>query len=231
MPVTFTVDSYRGQTFRGSVDAVRLNAQNQNSVVTYPVWIVVPNEDLRLRPSMTANLQIVVDTASGVLRVPNEALRFRPTSAIYGWLNAAPPPGAAAGVRLAQATESPVPAAGKVQQTEGAKIDDLFAQAPRRTTAGQIWVYDEAAADPTKMLRPIAVSTGLADVQFTEIMSGDVAPGLDVITGVTPPQSAFKSTGGGIFQQPQRGFNGMTPAGPAPLPTLNQPRGAPRGRG
>ncbi len=233
MSVSFTVDSYRGQTFRGLVDAVRLNAQNQNSVVTYPVWIQVPNADLKLRPSMTANLQILVDTAADVVRVPNDALRFRPNSGIYAWLHATPDPDQSRGSRQA-ASDSPaaLPAAAtaKVGQSEGAKIDDLFAQAPRRTATGQVWVYDEANADPTKVLRQIPVRTGLSDAQFTEIVSGDVPPGLEVVTGVTPPESAFRPSVGGIFQQPQRGFGGMTPAGPAPLPTLNR-GGPPRGRG
>ena len=56
MPVEFTVDSYGGDIFHGSVETVTLNAQTQNNVVTYPVWIDVPNPDIKLRPSMTANV-------------------------------------------------------------------------------------------------------------------------------------------------------------------------------
>ena len=111
MSVSFTVDSYRGQTFRGLVDAVRLNAQNQNSVVTYPVWIQVPNADLKLRPSMTANLQILVDTAADVVRVPNDALRFRPNSGIYAWLHADAGSGRARGSRQASGGPRPTAAA------------------------------------------------------------------------------------------------------------------------
>ena len=91
MTVSFTVDSYQGQTFYGTVDAVRLNASTANNVVTYPVWINVQNPDYRLRPSMTANLRIIVDQANNVLKVPNQALRFRPTSDIYTWLGMTPP--------------------------------------------------------------------------------------------------------------------------------------------
>ncbi|MEO8069957.1 MAG: efflux RND transporter periplasmic adaptor subunit, partial [Acidobacteriota bacterium] len=80
MPVTFTVDSYKGQTFNGTVETVRLNAQNTNNVVTYPVWINAPNPDLKLRPSMTASLRIIVSEVDNVIRVPNQATRFRPTT-------------------------------------------------------------------------------------------------------------------------------------------------------
>jgi HlyD family secretion protein len=94
MPVSFTVDSYGTRQFTGNVDAVRLNATTNNNVVTYPVWITVRNNDLKLRPGMTATVRIVVDRADNVLRVPNQALRFRPTTDIYTWLGMpAPAPG------------------------------------------------------------------------------------------------------------------------------------------
>lgn len=91
MEVRFEVEAYRGQNFTGYVDAVRLNAQVANNVVTYPVWIRVPNPDLRLRPSMTANLRIVISTADDVIRVPASATRFRPTADIYRGLGLEPP--------------------------------------------------------------------------------------------------------------------------------------------
>jgi len=91
MPVTFTVDSYQGQTFFGTVNAVRLNATNNQNVVTYPVWIDAPNPDLKLRPSMTANVRIIIQTASNAIRIPNQALRFRPNTEIYTALGLTPP--------------------------------------------------------------------------------------------------------------------------------------------
>jgi HlyD family secretion protein len=102
MNVNFTVDSYPNQTFLGTVNAVRLNATTTNNVVTYPVWIDVPNPDLKLRPSMTAQVKIVVQTVSNVIRVPNQGLRFRPTADIYAALGlTAPAPGQGRGNRNA----------------------------------------------------------------------------------------------------------------------------------
>jgi HlyD family secretion protein len=77
-PVTFTVNAYPNRTFSGSVRMVRLGAQTVQNVVTYTGVIGVGNADQALLPGMTANLQIVTDEESGVLRVPNAALRFRP---------------------------------------------------------------------------------------------------------------------------------------------------------
>ena len=61
----------------GTVNAVRLNATTQNNVVTYPVWIDVPNPDLKLRPSMTAQVKIIISTGENVVRVPNQALALQ----------------------------------------------------------------------------------------------------------------------------------------------------------
>jgi HlyD family secretion protein len=91
MEVRFTVEAYGQRNFTGYVDAVRLNATVNNNVVTYPVWISVPNPDLQLRPSMTASLRIILSTAEDVIKVPNSATRFRPNAEIYKALGLEPP--------------------------------------------------------------------------------------------------------------------------------------------
>jgi HlyD family secretion protein len=91
MAVNFTVDTYPNTTFTGTVEQVRLNATTQSNVVTYPVWINVRNPDLRLRPYLTANVDIIVRTAENVIRVPNQATRFRPTADMYTALGLTPP--------------------------------------------------------------------------------------------------------------------------------------------
>ncbi|HUF47111.1 MAG TPA: hypothetical protein VMM93_04785, partial [Vicinamibacterales bacterium] len=63
----------------------------QNNVVTYPVWINVRNPELKLRPSLTANLDIIISRVTDVVRVPNTALRFRPTNDMYAALGLTPP--------------------------------------------------------------------------------------------------------------------------------------------
>lgn len=77
-PVRFTVDAYPKELFRGTVSQVRLNATMTQNVVTYTVVVATDNDDLRLLPYLTANLQFQVDKRVGVLRVPNSALRWRP---------------------------------------------------------------------------------------------------------------------------------------------------------
>jgi HlyD family secretion protein len=78
---TFTVDSFPGRTFRGTVGQVRKAALVVQNVVTYTAVIATSNPNLELFPGMTANVRIVVDSREGALKVPNAALRFRPPGA------------------------------------------------------------------------------------------------------------------------------------------------------
>ena len=81
--VTFRVDAYPNETFHGTVNQVRLNPTTVQNVVTYSTIIDVPNPDYKLKPGMTANLNVEIARRSNVLRVPNAALRFRPTKDIF----------------------------------------------------------------------------------------------------------------------------------------------------
>ena len=82
--VTFTVDAYPDDTFKGTVKQVRLEATTTNNVVTYEVVISAPNADLKLKPGLTANVTIYTQERSGVLAVANKALRFTPTKETVG---------------------------------------------------------------------------------------------------------------------------------------------------
>lgn len=89
-PVEFTVEAYPGQNFSGEIAQVRFAPVTNQNVVTYMVIVGVRNEDLKLRPGMTANASIVTSRKSGVLRVPNGALRFRPPENAIVLSNAVP---------------------------------------------------------------------------------------------------------------------------------------------
>ena len=77
--VTFRVDAYPADDFIGTVAQVRLQPIVQQNVVTYATVIDVPNPELKLKPGMTANVNVEIARRTDVLRVPNAALRFRPT--------------------------------------------------------------------------------------------------------------------------------------------------------
>lgn len=75
---TFTVDAYPGEQFNGVVNQVRNAPISVQNVVTYDVVVGVNNQDLRLKPGMTANVTITVAQKDAILKVPNTALRFVP---------------------------------------------------------------------------------------------------------------------------------------------------------
>lgn len=76
--VTFTVDAYPNDTFHGEVTQVRQEATVESNVVTYEVVISAPNNDLKLKPGLTANVTIFTLEKNNVLTVSNKALRFTP---------------------------------------------------------------------------------------------------------------------------------------------------------
>lgn len=82
--VTFTIDAYPDDTFKGEVKQVRQEATTTNNVVTYEVVISAPNADLKLKPGLTANVTIYTAERKGVLSVPSKALRFTPQKETVG---------------------------------------------------------------------------------------------------------------------------------------------------
>ena len=80
--VTFTVDAFPDDTFQGSVKQVRQQATTESNVVTYEVVISAPNNSLKLKPGLTANVTIFTLEKNSVLAVPAKALHFTPNAAL-----------------------------------------------------------------------------------------------------------------------------------------------------
>ncbi len=76
--VSFTVDAFPEDTFRGKVTQVRLQPTTTSNVVTYEVVVNAPNPDYKLKPGLTANITITTEEKDEILMVPSKALRFRP---------------------------------------------------------------------------------------------------------------------------------------------------------
>ena len=79
--VSFTVDAFPDDHFEGQVTQVRQQATTESNVVTYEVVISAPNNDLKLKPGLTANVTIFTMEKNDVMSVPSKALRFIPTEA------------------------------------------------------------------------------------------------------------------------------------------------------
>jgi HlyD family secretion protein len=90
--VSFRVDAYPTDRFVGNVAQVRLQPTVVQNVVVYSTVISVPNAQLKLKPGMTANVEIEIARRNNVLRVPTAAVRFRPTELMFQVLNQPMPP-------------------------------------------------------------------------------------------------------------------------------------------
>ena len=78
--VTYTLDGYADSLFTGKVTQVRLASTTTSNVVTYSVIVDVKNEDLKLKPGMTANVSIITNKRENVLCIPNMAMKFTPST-------------------------------------------------------------------------------------------------------------------------------------------------------
>ncbi len=76
---TFTVPAFPDKEFRASVTQIRNEPKIEQNVVTYNVVLDVSNEELLLRPGMTANVRILISEVRDALIIPDQALRFSPT--------------------------------------------------------------------------------------------------------------------------------------------------------
>jgi HlyD family secretion protein len=174
--VEFSVDAYPDRIFNGRVSQVRIAPIVVQNVVTYDVVVRVDNPDLKLKPGMTANVSVVVASREGVLRIPNAALRFKPTEKD--------------GVKP---TVTPVGKSGSAQPLQPGKGDvpPVAARAKegvRPVVQRAVWVLEENKP------KRVAVTLGISDGKFTELTSGELTQGQEVIVeSLTKPP---KSNGG-----------------------------------
>jgi HlyD family secretion protein len=97
MAATFTVDAFPGLRFKGRIAQIRNAAQTLQNVVTYNAVIDVANDELKLRPGMTANVTIMYAEKDDALAVTNQALRFRAPPELAGTASAGPGSGSGRG--------------------------------------------------------------------------------------------------------------------------------------
>ncbi len=153
---TFTVDAYPGRKYSARVTRVAYGSTTKNNVVSYSTVLKVKNDDLSLRPGMTATAEIATVTRDNALLVPNAALRFTLATPA-----GAPPSGGLLDSLL------PHPPADKSSQSAATKS---------KGSSQQVW----ALVDGKPLAIPVTV--GVTDGRFTEITGGDLKEGMQVIT-------------------------------------------------
>jgi HlyD family secretion protein len=171
-PVTFKVDAFPKDTFRGVVNQVRMNATMVQSVVTYDTIIEFANPDLKLFPGMTAYVTIPVNTVQNVVKVPNTALRYKPPMTPEQILEIYKQYGIEGGERGA------ADGAGAAAAPQAASGNPAAARAPKADSA-VVW---KLHSDNT--LEPVKISIGITDHAYTEmraVLKGELKPGDDVV--------------------------------------------------
>jgi HlyD family secretion protein len=150
--VAFRVDAFPTEEFGGAVSQIRLQPSVVQNVVTYATVIDVPNEALKLKPGMTANVSIQIARRADVLRVPTLALRFRPTTDTFAALGQEPPQeGAGHGTRPRGTSGDPLPAA-ETQREPQAQQPSAAGEPGRRPRATER-LQGPASQEPERALQ------------------------------------------------------------------------------
>lgn len=151
----FTVDAYPNRTFPATITLVRYGAQTVDGVVTYETVLNVDNSDLLLRPGMTATADIIINKIEDATLIPNAALRFKP-----------PEKEEAAGSSRRGFMKLFPRRPHRAKQRTGSPAD---------INHQVVWTQRNG------QLVSIAVIIGESDGTMTEIKSGDIAPGLELV--------------------------------------------------
>jgi HlyD family secretion protein len=153
---SFTVSAWPGRDFPAIIQRIGLGSTTTDNVVTYKTVLTVSNDDLALRPGMTATARIITARRENALLVPNAALRFSPPVT-----SAAAPSGSVLTRVLPRPPRPSRPKQAQTVQEPGA--------------AKEVWVLRGGA--------PVAVTvqTGVSNGRQTEITGGELTTGMAVI--------------------------------------------------
>jgi HlyD family secretion protein len=162
-PATFTVGAYPNRRYPATVTRVAFGSTTTDNVVTYTTYLDVNNQDLSLRPGMTAVSTIRAEARGDALLVPNTALRFVPTTGAAR---------AADGPSLVSRLVPRAPAGMGGRRSGGGAANNTPAAGATR----QLWLLREG--------QPVAVNVtvGATDGRRTEVSGNGIAEGDAVIT-------------------------------------------------
>ena len=155
---TFTVDAYPDRTFPAKITQVRYGSQTVEGVVTYKTVLKVDNSSLALRPGMTATAIITVNQRDNVVLVPNAAMRYVPA------------------VKTAAGNSRGGGLVGMLLPRPPGMSDGKTKEPDTRKKEQQVWTVRGG------QLAALSFTKGLSDGQQTEVVSGPVEPGTELVT-------------------------------------------------
>ena len=156
---TFAVDAYADRTFSAEITDVHFGAQEVEGVITYEAVLNVDNEDLSLRPGMTATANIIVEQVQDAILIPNAALRFSPPIREKA--------GRSGGLLGRLLPRPPRSAPRNRQSPDGEKKQQ------------NVWILRDGG--PVS----VPVTTGATDGITSQLVQGDLKPGTPLIVEMT----------------------------------------------
>jgi HlyD family secretion protein len=177
MPATFVVDAYPDRKFKGVIRQIRDAPQTLQNVVTYDAVVDVDNQDMRLKPGMTANVTFVYAERKGVLRIPSAALRFRPPDDLLA--GGAGKSAGGSGKRKKQKTAS--------------AATSPSASVPASSMTKSVWALDG------EKLKEVQVEIGVTDGNKVEVRKGALGEGDVLVTDAIAKNEQGGKKKGGLF--------------------------------
>jgi len=204
-PVSFSVQALPRETFTGIVQQVRLQSKTQDNIVSYTVVIEVENLRKKLLPGMTANVEFLVGSASGVLKVANAALRFRPSAELLTRLGGDPEATAATRTSRGAAQSESNAWGGRGRTSSDGTGRPRGNRPPGKSASerGRVFFLDQAGK-----LQSVRVRIGITDGSMTEISGRELTPGMKVIAGTLNSSAATSTAGSSPFGNPASGGQG-----------------------
>lgn len=155
---TFNVDAYAGRKYPASITRVGYGSQTKDGVVSYKTILKVSNDDLSLRPGMTATSEITTATRENVLLVPNAALRFTPPQQ-----------------------------SGNDSKKNDSFVSSLLPKPPASTSSKPATPSGKGSSQQVWVLRDgqpaaVPITVGVSNGRHTEVTGGELKPGMQVIT-------------------------------------------------
>ncbi len=217
MAANFTVDAYPDRRFNGTVRQIRNTPVREQNVITYTTVIDVSNDDLRLKPGMTANVSIVILERQNTPAIANAALRVRIPEAL---LVPAPAPSAATdsttpeqnlAALLAEVGHSGGRPSPELMQRVRELAEERGLEIPARRARGQTaptavttrTVYRVAGTPERPLAQPVEARLGITNGMVTEIVEG-LAEGDLLITGILAEGEAPAGAAASPFGPPRR---------------------------
>ena len=180
--VVFTVDAFPDDSFEGTVQEVRLKPTTSANVVNYTTIINAPNNNMKLKPGMTANITIYTKELTNVMTIPARALQFRPDSILGQYYRIE------GGVSRRN---------GRVHQTS-----NMPPQQYDSTASATVWLKKDSSIVAQK------ITTGMNDETEVQVVSG-LTTDDEIVTGYqqVSKKEVKKTTAASPFMPARRGGN------------------------